>query len=481
MPERENEGKRKGVVIGKSTGSRFTFLVTGKVERNDLVQVRDRDNSIVLGRVDRLEMVSDLTAERASEMLEGSNNGYQEHEVATVSVIGRISGEKSVFSGVPVPAGETVERADEEIIRKVFNFSNSGACIGLLRGTGVKVTLDIEKLIQRHISILAKTGAGKSYLAGVLIEEMIKNQVTTLIIDPHGEYHTLSEPAMDSWEEYVPRVGLFAVDDSLNPGCKKVSFTLSNFRASELVSATALASNRSAELLLSQWLEEAGGQNVTPESLLSIEPDNPLGYQLKEELRTLFKQPVFAGKGTPVTEIISEGRTSVLSLKGISPELQALCTERLLSALFELRKREKIPPLLCVIEEAHNFCPQQGVSPSGRIIRTVASEGRKFGLWLMIITQRPAKVDKNVISQCNTQFILKVTNANDLRAIASSVEGMTSGILEEIPSLETGLAVAVGGGLVEPVLIEVRKRESRHGGENVSVSRRVELHEEVES
>src|SRR5437773_10048697 len=79
---------------------------------------------------------------------------------------------------------------------------------------------------------------------------------------------------------------------------------------------------------------------------------------------------------------------------------------------------------MLVVEEAHNFCPQVGQVASSKVFRTLASEGRKFGLGLVIITQRAAKVDKNVLSQCNTQVILKVTNPNDLKPIFAGVKGL---------------------------------------------------------
>src|SRR2546427_400827 len=87
--------------------------------------------------------------------------------------------------------------------------------------------------------------------------------------------------------------------------------------------------------------------------------------------------------------------------------------------------------MMLVVEESHNFCPQVGQAASSKVFRTLASEGRKFGLGLVVITQRAAKVDKNVLSQCNTQIILKVTNPNDLKAIIASVEGLTTAMAED--------------------------------------------------
>jgi DNA helicase HerA-like ATPase len=125
--------------------------------------------------------------------------------------------------------------------------------------------------------------------------------------------------------------------------------------------------------------------------------------------------------------------------------------------------------MLLVLEESHNFCPQVGVAASSKILRTIASEGRKFGLGLLIVTQRAAKVDKNVLSQCNTQIILKITNPNDLKAISSSVEGLTSAMEEEVQRLPIGVAIVTGGGIQMPLMVEIRPRETRHGGESVKV------------
>lgn len=127
------------------------------------------------------------------------------------------------------------------------------------------------------------------------------------------------------------------------------------------------------------------------------------------------------------------------------------------------------PPFIMILEEAHNFCPQQGYAVSTESLINVASEGRKFGFGLCIVTQRPARVDKNLLSQCNTQIILKVTNTNDLKAITASVEGISQGATEEIQRLAVGEALVMGGNIALPIYVQIRIRKSRHGGDAVSV------------
>jgi hypothetical protein len=144
---------------------------------------------------------------------------------------------------------------------------------------------------------------------------------------------------------------------------------------------------------------------------------------------------------------------------------------RLLTDIFEARKRRLISPGMVVVEEAHNYIPERGTgnAASTNIVRTIAAEGRKFGLGLMIISQRPARVDKNVISQCNTQIIMRVTNPNDLKALSKGLEGMTSDLEEEIKRLPAGVAMLVSNEIERPITVNIRPRKSRHGGVSTEI------------
>jgi hypothetical protein len=158
-------------------------------------------------------------------------------------------------------------------------------------------------------------------------------------------------------------------------------------------------------------------------------------------------------------------------MRGVPPDIQDVVVARLTEELFKDRKAGKIPPFLFVVEEAHNYCPEHGIghAVSSSMLRTVASEGRKFGMGLCVVSQRPAKIDKNIISQCNTNIILKVTNPNDLKAIIQSVEGLTSQTYDEIQRLPIGVALISGASIQIPILVEIRTRETDHGGKSVTV------------
>lgn len=467
-----------GAVFGMVGSYDFDFAVTASVERNEYVQVHHGSYGWLLARVEELKLKTDLDSEMARMVAMGERVDYREEEIAHASIIGFADGKGGISAPKqPVPAGTLVYRADDALIASVLSLSaggGSGALIGTLHSRSLPVYTDIDTMVQKHISIVAKTGGGKSYLAGVLLEEMLKNRVTTLILDPHGEYATLGEAPDGGRSRFSPDVIEFAVDTEVNPGAQPLRFTCSNFSAAEILSLTPLGENKAAAATLSACMERAkekGGDYDLLDLAAEMEGDAPAMVQLRKEVEALAAMNVFSEHGTRTDQIANPGKTTIINLKGAVPEVQGLFVRRLLTALFELRKRGKIPPLLVVLEEAHNFCPQQGKTEASRIVRTVAAEGRKFGMGLLVITQRVAKVDKNVLSQCNTQFILKLTNGNDLKAVAASVEGITPEMLEEIPRLTTGVAIAVGGGLPVPVLVDVRRRETRHGGESAALVR----------
>jgi len=475
-----------GMIYGNVGTLRFNCGVTGPLEKMEYVQVKHEINGWVLGQVSEIERKTDLTIDGVVEMHEGTPISIDEKETAVISVIG-YRDDRSLLQvpRTPLKAGEIVYRAEEDLIKKVvgiFEHTETGAYIGLLSGHNIRVELDINTMVQKHVSILSKTGGGKSYCSGALVEEFMKHGVTVCVIDPHGEYSSMKhkgvvkKTARDfgvSPRGFDDKIVEFATDTNLNRGAKPLKFTLHNLDAREILGLTNIKNVRSFLTMLRKAVEalkETKGNYSIKDIIAVLEANaEPSSATLITELEYLNEIEVFADQGTKIDELIQKGKTTILNLRGTPPDIQELIVNRIGNALFELRKMGKIPPMMLVVEEAHNFCPQQGQVACSKVFRTIASEGRKFGLGLMIITQRAAKVDKNVLSQCNTQIILKVTNPNDLKAIAASIEGLTEGMEEEIQRLPIGTAIITGGGVQMPLMVEIRPRESKHGGESVEV------------
>jgi len=165
-------------------------------------------------------------------------------------------------------------------------------------------------------------------------------------------------------------------------------------------------------------------------------------WNLLNSLEQIDDSGILSETPLDLTKLLEPGEASVVNLRAVEPETAEMTMFMLAKRLFDLRKKNQIPPFIMVIEEAHNFAPEKGFGKalSSDILRKIASEGRKFGLGIGVISQRPARIDKNVLSQCNTQFILRVTNPNDLKAISKSFEGITSEVESMIKSLPPGVS-----------------------------------------
>ena len=306
------------------------------------------------------------------------------------------------------------------------------------------------------------------------MQQTSKSKLPIVVIDPHGEYSSLCVEN-DDYDEmirynvqvtsYADKVVEYTTDETINPHAKKFSLS-ANFSMEELLDLIPINLTEKEKSVLYSALQDMDEDYSLTDLMERIE-EEPTKFKWKvlDGLSELMKSGVFSGYPTPYSTLVSEGVCSIINLKGTLPSIQQLIVARLTRELFEKRKMGKIPELFYLVEESHNFCPERGFGDvmSSSILRTIAGEGRKFGVYLCVVSQRPARVDKNVLSQCNTQVILKVTNPNDLKAIRQSIEGFSAGMEEEIQALSVGHALVVTETLKQPVTIDVRCRETKHG------------------
>ncbi|MEM0128594.1 MAG: ATP-binding protein [Thermoplasmata archaeon] len=475
-----------GRIFGDVGLGRFQLRLSRPVERGDYLSVLDETHGHVLCQLDDIQRKSDLDLERAGTLTPSEETAIRESFLGQAMIIGYRDGQGIVkVPTIPFRPGAHVYRAEEALIARVLGLGHkprTGAYIGLLRNHTLRVELDINQLVQRHVSVLAKTGGGKSYLLGVLIEELLRHRVTCVIVDPHGEYGSLRQPAPRSAGQarfgvesqgFASQVEEFSPDVSLNPHARPLTISLRHIDPRELLVFMGLSNIKPFLAPLKGIIDRAGA--VTPDYTvadlvrISESVEGAVGETLFERLQYLEQTKLLGPQGTPLKELVQHGKATLINLRGIAPDIQELVVTRIASTLFDQRKKGQIPPLFLVIEEAHNFAPQQGQAACSRILKNIASEGRKFGLGLCVVTQRAARIDKSVLSQCNTQLILQVTNPLDLRAIAQSIEGLTPGMTEMIQSLPVGTALVTGGGYHTPLFCEVRPRSTRHGGESVTI------------
>lgn len=127
-------------------------------------------------------------------------------------------------------------------------------------------------------------------------------------------------------------------------------------------------------------------------------------------------------------------------------------------------------PLLIVVDEAHRFLPDSGDSSCHRILTRVAKEGRKYGVGLVVVTQRPSEIDATVLSQCGTMIALRTTNPGDRSRVASAFPDDLGGLVDLLPSLRTGEGLFVGESIFVPSRVRVRLTHAPEGGAEPQIS-----------
>ncbi|MFA5333158.1 MAG: ATP-binding protein [Candidatus Nanoarchaeia archaeon] len=458
-----------GVVSGKISTNNFSFTAQGKVKKFDYIKLYHDEVGFVLCQV------NDLSNENNVITCTCEVIGYKDNE-------GLLKVPKTTIS-----SGIEIYKADDEFIKKILELDkNEGLYLGMLDNyNSIKVKIDAKKLITKHLAVLAKTGAGKSYTLGVIVEELLEQGIPIVIIDPHGEYSSLKYPndnpaELDKMKDFdVSAKGFkdkiieYSPDIIVNPEAIPLSINISSLSAHEISMLTPIKIGGTQLGILYNAISEAKKDNLEydlADIKASIDEVNSNAkYGLYSCIDFLENLGIFSKHPVNVESLVTPGKASLINLKGVDPEIQKIIVAKLCSDLFEKRKKSLIPPLFLIVEEAHNFCPERsfGESPSSYILRNIASEGRKFGLGLGVVTQRPARIDKNVLSQCNTQIIHKVTNPNDIKAISSSAENLNINVINDIPNIAIGTALIIGAS-PRPLIARIRVKKSLHGGKSVS-------------
>src|SRR5881296_3983873 len=352
-----------GVIYGDVGTTSFRCSVVEAVERHEFVQVAHETCGEVLGRVDEIERKTDLSLDRAQLLGDGDPVDVEERVSAQVSVIGyRDDRGLLQVPRTPFRAGEPVYKAETSTIQEVIGLEEDkkhGAYVGLLAGHNVPVYLDINAMVQKHVSILAKTGGGKSYVAGVLIEELMRHHVTCVILDPHGEYASLAEKGKVAHGSerfgveprgYRDVIQVFSPDVKINPHARPLKFTLSNLDARDILSLTGgggkLRQHLSALRKTLDFLRQTSRDYSMMDIIRVLEKDeDPQNASLVDDLEYLAEVDIFAREGTRIDELVVKGQTTIIDLKGTPPDIQELIVNRLCTALFELRKVNKSPPM----------------------------------------------------------------------------------------------------------------------------------------
>ncbi len=194
-------------------------------------------------------------------------------------------------------------------------------------------------------------------------------------------------------------------------------------------------------------------------------------------IERLARVDVWGYEDVPMDDLLRPMNLSVIDLAGVDNWIGEFVVDKVLREAWSQATTSGLAhPVFFVLEEAHNFVPggQGAKSQASQIIKRISSEGRKFGIFLVLITQRPYRIHQDTLSQCNSQIIMRLTNPQDQQAIRSSSESISEGLLGDLPGLNVGEAVVLGPIVRVPVMVRIGDRLSREGGNDIDVVKALE-------
>jgi len=492
-----HEGLDKlGYVVGEASPTYFYFIVDeGKYPpRWEYVVVRSLENVdgndvdvMVVAQI--CEIVSsslalDLSSKPRHEAVERIvKAGLVDRRIlAKARVLGFNYNGEVLQPRRAVHPGNEVYRAPSSILKEFYSYPDSESLhIGsLINRVDVPVSISIRGF-RRHMAILAQTGAGKSYAAGVLLEELLKKGATAIVLDPHADHVFLSRSKSSGF--YSKRVTVFRTPESSGRyNAADIGFIstyeikFSDLSVDDIATICGIEERwtniiSAIENTIKRVRDRMGDSYGLGDLIKALESsDNEDCMRALKYVRKLQRIRVFGDATTNILNILKPKHISIIDLSGLDDEVSDYIAFKLLSDTFNIIRSQRYSyPVFIVIEEAHRFVPNKESTLSKSIIKRIAAEGRKFGLFLIIISQRPSKIDPDVLSQCNSQMILRITNPEDQEAVRVSSERMSEDLLRDLPGLNVGEAVIVGEVVKAPVMVRIRPRETMEGGADIDV------------
>ncbi|RXT56669.1 hypothetical protein B6S44_06345 [Bosea sp. Tri-44] len=380
----------------------------------------------------------------------------------------------------------------------------------LTQDAAVPASVDIERLLSRHFAVLGTTGVGKSSAVALMLRKAVaaRPNLRVLILDPHNEYahafqdtcvridaSTLDLPFwLFRFEEFADIVfrGRSPLEDEAEILREVVAVARSRYR---VVSAHDMARDLGSSVLkrpLDPGARRPGEVSGTAELAapyriadLFTALDELIGLHelryprttlraLKVRLETLYSDPRYgflfahANSMETIAPVVSQifrvphrGRPiTVFQLAGLPSEVVNAVASSLARLAFDLAMASRGSyEILLLCEEAHRYVPQDqslGFAPTRQAIARIAKEGRKYGAYLGIVTQRPGELDPTILSQCSTVFAMRLGNERDQQIIRAAIADASASTIAFLSSIGNREAIAFG----EAVATTMRMRFS---------------------
>jgi hypothetical protein len=459
-----------------------------------------------IGMVTAKALIVGLVTEVGEESLASPASSPSFRKVARLDLIGEIGAASRFQRGVTdyPNIGDGALLLSEHELRLVYGAGDADhAHVGdLQQNLNIPVHIDIDHLVSRHFAILGATGVGKSSGVAIILQKILDTRpnLRIFLVDPHNEYGRCFG---DKAQVLTPRnlrlpFWLFNFEETIDaffggrPGVDEEVEILSEVIPLAKGAYLQYRANGNDRLLAKRRdPREAGFTADTPvpyriEDLINL-LDERMGklenrssrmiyHKLISRIQTFRNHPRYAFMfenanigGDTMAEILGhlfrlppEGKPmTIMQLAGFPAEVVDSVVSVLCRMAFDFGLwSDGVAPLLFVCEEAHRYAPADkkiGFGPTRRALSRIAKEGRKYGVFLGLVTQRPAEIDPTIISQCSTLFVMRLSNDRDQELIRSAVSDAAANLLSFIPSLGTREVFTFGSGVALPTRMRFKE------------------------
>jgi len=462
----DTEASHSGGTFTASSADARTFAFTGEGSApspGDLVVLDPPGGERFLGQVMSTSGAADSSATGAGLLLGAlgvddvlSREGRRSFPVATLEV-------------APAALQTAVQRAAGARLEIGTRPSGGGEVPAALRAQG----------FGRHTFLCGQSGSGKTYALGVILEQLLLGtDLRMVVLDPNADFVRLGEPRPDAPPAAADRlrasdVRVLGADSTAAQPLRMRFATMPREAQTAVLRLDPLADRAEYNLFLHLIGQGVSGElDTLVTRLLAGDADQRAMGQRIENLG-LPGWEVWAQELPSAAEVMAEGaRATILNLSGFrDPREPVAVSLDLIESLWA--QRESRTPTLIVIDEAHNLCPAE---PAGslqlalveRLIQ-IAAEGRKYGLWLLLSTQRPSKIHPQVLSQCDNLVLMRMNSPGDVAELAAVFGFAPPAMLQASKYFVQGEALVAGGFVPTPAIVRMGARLTFEGGSDVAV------------
>ena len=346
--------------------------------------------------------------------------------------------------------------------------------VGELRlAPGVPFALDAGGF-DRHTFFCGQSGSGKTYSLGVVLEQLLlETTLPMVILDPNSDMVRLREVRAGVDEATAERWRALAdgIDIRTGTGADRLCLRLRELSREAQAAGLRLdpVADRQEHAALDAITDDTRPESL--EDLLGGARAEAGDLAMRIRNLGIDRWGVWGrDDGESAIASLGDARCQVLDLGSLDThEEQALVSAAVLGTLWERRSERK--PVLIVIDEAHNVCPAEPPDALTALATDyavrIAAEGRKFGLYLLVCTQRPQKVQENILSQCDNLVLMRMASAADLAYTGDLLSFAPRGLLDGATAFRLGEALVAGKLASHPALIHFGRRVAEEGGGDV--------------